>query len=248
MDLPPISAHDVAKAFRSFPVTTSVGCDSIPLSLVAHLSEPLREAIATILNEIESKGAWPTELATSLVHFIPQPSGGRRPIGVLPTLVRVWECARKLLAQRWARDSRRHYDWATQGRSAELAAWHQSLIDEAASADGLRIASVFFDLTKAFETIRLDLVWDVGRRYGFPLPLPRLALEAFAFERRLRYQSSVSAPTATLSAVLAGGGLAQTGMLLVILRPPEPLWDELQIRGLSLCIYVDDIALHVTST
>ena len=130
-------------------------------------------------------------------HLIPTPIGGKRPIGVLPTLVRLWKRTSKPLVQHWARESRRVYDWATQGRSAELAAWHQSLIDEAACADGMRIASVFFDLTKAFETIRLDLVWDAGRQYGFPLTLLRLSLEAFAFERRLRYQNAISAPTAT---------------------------------------------------
>ena len=128
------------------------------------------------------------------------------------------------------------------------AAWHQSLIDEAACADDKRTASVCFDLTRAFETIRLDLVWEAGKQYGFPLPLLRLSLEAFAFERRLRYQSAVSAPTATLSAVLAGGGFAQTAMLLVLLRPLDLLWDGFQNRGLSLCVYVDDIARHVTGT
>ena len=79
------------------------------------------------------------------------------------------------MVQQRARESRRHYDWATQGRSAELAAWHQSLIDEVACADGMRTASVFFDLTKAFETIRLDLVWEAGRQYGFPPALLRLS-------------------------------------------------------------------------
>ena len=247
-ELPPISADDIRRAARTFPATTSIGCDAIAPSLLAHLSEPLREAIAALLNEIERTGRWPRELATSLIHLIPKPSGGRRPIGVLPTLVRIWERARKSLVQRWARESRRHYDWASQGRSAETAAWHQSLLDEAACADGLKSASVFFDLTKAFETIRLDLVWEAGIRHGFPLSLLRLSLEAFAFDRRLRFQTAVSDPTSTLSAVLAGGGFAQTAMLLVLLRPLDLLWDGFQNRGLSICVYVDDIALHASGS
>ena len=37
-------------------------------------------------------------------------------------------------------------------------------------------------------------------------------------------------------------------MLLVLLRPLDLLWDGFQNRGLSLCVYVDDIAVHVIGT
>ena len=97
------------------------------------------------------------------------------------------ETVRKPLTERWFREVRREHDWATQGRSAEAVAWHQSLIDEAATADGLSSATVFFDLAKAFETIRLDMVWHAGLSYGFPPAVLRLTLEAFAFARRLKY-------------------------------------------------------------
>ena len=246
--MPLISAADVLKAASTFPKGTSIGCDAIPLAVLADLSEPLRDAIARLLNHLEREGSWPAEVSTALVHLIPKPSGGRRPIGVLPTLVRIWERIRKREVQKWAGATRRHYDWATQGRSAEAAAWNQSLFDEAAAADGLQTATVFLDLAKAFETIRLELVWQAGIQFGFPLDLLRLSLEAFAFERRLTYQSAISAPTNTLSAVLAGGGLAQVSMLLVLMRPLDRLWDGFQNQGLSLCAYVDDVALHFAGT
>ena len=55
-------------------------------------------------------------------------------------------------------------------------------LDEAATADGLQSAAVvFFDLAKAFETARPDLVWQAGVAYGFPLRPLRLTLEAFAY-------------------------------------------------------------------
>ena len=246
--MPSISAADVLRAARTFPKGTSIGCDDVPPSALADLSEPLRDALACLLNHLERRGSWPSETATSLIHLIPKPSGGRRPIGVLPTLVRIWERIRKCEVQKWTSATRRHYDWATQGRSAEAAAWTQSLFDEAAAADGLQTATVFLDLAKAFETIRLELVWQAGVRFGFPLDLLRMTLEAFAFERRLTYQSAISAPTDTLSAVLAGGGMAQVSMLLVLMRPLDRLWDGFQNRGLSLCAYVDDVALHFAGT
>ena len=161
------------------------------------LSLPLQRTIADFLNLTEQAGTWPDAVATALIHLIPKNDGGRRPIGVLPTIVRMWETARKPLVQRWARDSSRHYDWATQGRSAEAAAWNQSVIDEAATADGLDSATAFVDLAKAFERIRLEDAWRAGVRFGFPLHILRLALEAFVFARRLSYQGAVSESTYT---------------------------------------------------
>ena len=95
------------------------------------------------------------------MHPIPKPIGGRRPIAVLATVVRSWERARKLTIREWARNQK-GYDWAARGRSAEAASWTRSLYDEAATQKGLTSAAVFFDLTKAFETIRLEDVWYAG--------------------------------------------------------------------------------------
>ena len=169
----PLDADDILRAANTFPQRTSIGCDAVPPSSIAFLSAPLRAAIADLLNEAETSGVWPSSVATAMVHLIPKPGGGRRPIGVLPTLVRIWERARKSMVQKWSRENRRQYDWATQGRSSESAAWHQSILDEAATADGLQSAAVFLDLAKAFETIRLDLVWQAGVQHGFPLSLLR---------------------------------------------------------------------------
>ena len=84
--------------------------------------------------------------------------------------------------------------------------------------------------------------------FGFPPSVLRLTLESFAFARRLTYQQAVTHPTHTLSAVLAGGGFAQTAMLLILLAPLDHLWDGFQNRGISLCVYVDDIALHAVGS
>ena len=60
---------------------------------------------------------------------------------------------------------------------------HQALLDEAAVVDSLASATIFVDLTKAFETARLQDVWAAGRYFQFPDALLRLMSEAFAFAR-----------------------------------------------------------------
>ena len=239
-----ITAEQVARAARTFPVETSIGCDSYPPSTFASFSLELRQCIADFLNLLEEEGEWPHEAATALIHLIPKTDGGRRPIGVLPSIVRIWERIRKPIVRDWMRRNSRSYDWTSQGRSSEGAAWHQSLLDEAAKADGLASAAALMDLSKAFERVALHHVWAAGVRHGFPLRILKLILEAFAFARRLSYQGSISEAILTLSAVLAGGGFAQVALYLVLLDPI----DQVQVTypiGVTICTYVDDIGVHV---
>ena len=210
--LTPLTAQDIWTAARSFSSTTSVGCDGFPPRALADLSTPLRDCIAQFLNLAEQTGKWPSSVEASLIHLIPKPEGGRRPIGVLPSIVRVWERARKETVQRWVGEHARSYDWATQGRSSEGAVWYQSLVDEGAAADGHSSATVLMDLSKAFEMVSLQKVWEAGVRHRFPLHILRLVLESFAFARHLTYQGAISEGTLTLSAVLAGGGFAQVAL------------------------------------
>ena len=89
--LPPITAADLEKAARTFSPDTGIGCDGFPPRALADLSTPLRECVAQFLNYVDTVGYWPEAVATALIPLIPKTDGGRRPIGVLPTIVRVWE-------------------------------------------------------------------------------------------------------------------------------------------------------------
>ena len=135
--------------------------------------------------------------------------------------MRIWERARKPVIREWAARNHKEYDWAARGRLAETAAWTQSLYDEAASQQGLASAAVFFDLKKAFEMVRLENVWAAGLRARFPAGILRLAMESFAFARRLTFCKEVVEPVHTFSAILAGSGMAQTALAIVLVEPLE---------------------------
>ena len=49
-----------------------------------------RQEIADFLNRLEEIGCWPEQLRHTLIKFIPKPKGGKRPIGLLTALVRLW--------------------------------------------------------------------------------------------------------------------------------------------------------------
>ena len=56
----------------------------------------------------------------------------------------------------------RSYNWAANRRSPEAAVWKQALRAEAAAARGLESAACLLDLVKAFEMVKLELVWRGG--------------------------------------------------------------------------------------
>ena len=102
------------------------------------------------------------------------------------------------------------------------------------------------DLTKAFEMVRLDLVWRAGLRlYLHPLVLG-LMLESFAFARVITAQCLVTDPAHTLSAILAGGSFATDALFMVFMGKCDDLlvmhWTA------ELCLFVDDLTIHVTGT
>ena len=112
---PPITGRQVQKAAVSFKTGTGEGVDSLHPRAFLWLSQPLQEAVATFLNVVEATGTWPMTVSSVLLHLIPKPSGGRRPIAPLAAIVRVWERIGKPIIRKWSEDNRHDYDWAGRG-------------------------------------------------------------------------------------------------------------------------------------
>ena len=165
---------------------------------------------------------------------------------LLAGLVRLWERARSLIIQKWRAGVARHYNWAAKGRSPQAAVWLHAFKAEAASAKGICSAAGLLDLVKAFEMVRLELVWFRGLELGFPALILRMVLEIFSFTRRLLLSGAVSDPVDTLSAILAGSGFATDAMFIVLIKPCDTLVKE--IPASDLCLFVDDLTVHVVGT
>ena len=89
--LPAIRAEDIRKAAKTFKAATALGVDGFRPRWLTLLSDELLDAYGQLLGDIESIGIWPNQVMTILIAQLPKPDGGRRPIGLLPTIVRVWE-------------------------------------------------------------------------------------------------------------------------------------------------------------
>ena len=99
--LPPITAKQIRSAALSFSTKTAVGEDWLHPRLVAFLSEDVRDCYAQVLNTAELSGRWPSLVSVNLINLIPKPTGGLRPIGLMATLIRIYERVRKSIVARW---------------------------------------------------------------------------------------------------------------------------------------------------
>ena len=142
--LPPLSCEALRKAARTFKTTTGVGVDAIVPTQYAWLSDELLGNIGKFLETVEACGCWPDQTKLSIIHLIPKQSGGKRPIGILASIIRLWDRARKHVAEAWRGTCLRDYDWMRTGRGAERSVWAQTVYEEAAAAQGLTTASIFY--------------------------------------------------------------------------------------------------------
>ena len=244
-ELPPITTsmlREVAKSYKEF---TGRGSEGIHPRWIGWLSDPLLELIADLLMMLEAGGYWPEQLE-ALVVLIPKADGGRRPVGLLPAIIRIWERCRRPVVQAWRATVSRDYNWAAKGRCPEDAVWKQALRGEVARAEGKETGSTLVDLVKAFEMVRLELVWQAGLRLHFPPLILRMVMEVFSLGRRLILDKAVAATIFTLSAILAGGSFATDALYVILVKTCDGILIE--HPGTDLCLFVDDITLSVTGS
>ena len=241
--LPSVTPNDIRRCANAFARCTGRGCENIHPRWFGWLSDGLLSEIADLLTDLERLGFWPKPIQHIIVALIPKADGGRRPIGLLPALVRLWEKLRRPVVARWRTATTRSYNWAAKGRSPQAAVWKESLRSEAAAAKGLSSGAVLIDLVKAFEMVRLELIWYAGVRLGFPVAILRLILESFAFDRRLKCGGAYSEAFETKSAILAGGGYATDALFMILVDPCDMLIQT--FPSADICLFVDDLTIHV---
>ena len=90
--------------------------------------------LVNLLLWCETFGLWPSTIRLVIIVSLPKPDGGRRDIGLLPLLPRIWMRARRYVVKLWERTNLPPWIYAEVGNGADIAAWRQSANVEAAAA------------------------------------------------------------------------------------------------------------------
>jgi len=245
--MPAITAEQVQIAGRSFKEHTGVGADLVHPRLYGHLTPQGCQAVANLLNDVERLRRWPKHQQCLLYFLSLKPNGKDRPIGLLPSLIRLWEAVRVPIMQDWLRQYPRAWDCCAAGNTCEGAVWETLLAHE---ADGIVdkphqvvTATLIIDLVKAFERAQLQHVWEWGMYYNFPKALLAMILTYFGYARRLVVDGCVSEQLQTCTAIVAGSRFSVCLLRMVLQWPMDELqrqWPDMRLK-----VFVDDASLQL---
>jgi hypothetical protein len=98
---PTFGVAELRSAALTFPVGTGTGVDNVSPRAFARLSDHLLMQLATILLVSEACGRWASSLCAVVIVLLPKQDGGRRPIGLMHGVVRLWARVRGRIAREW---------------------------------------------------------------------------------------------------------------------------------------------------
>ncbi len=223
-----------------------MGVEGITLADFDALDDDGIEACISVLMACESVGYIPRLLALVIVKMIPKKDGGRRPIGLMPSLYRIWGKVRADDVRNWERRWAREYFAAGPGKSAESAAWRAALRAELAAASRAESASVLWDLLKCFEHGRHTLLAGEVHAVGFLVAVARMSVEMYKAERRLVVDEAVSEPILPTRGFMAGCSRALALIKVVMVRRMDAYVARHPRVNFDLC--VDDVEMQAVGT
>ena len=180
-----------------------------------------------------------------LIVLLPESDGGLRPIGLFPTVIRLWMRARVCIARAW--ESLNHLPrlFGGVGMGAQRAAWQAAFAAELAALKCQDHVQVLLDLVKAFETIPHHKLIAAARAKGYCLCVLILSLAAYRLQRSAGVNGVYSRMLRATRGITAGSGFATSELRLLLLD----MMLELQRRWvpvLNAMLYVDDLTLSAT--
>ena len=193
----------------------------------------------------EDTGVWSTALPLVLIVLLPKDGGGFGPIGLFPTLIRIWMKARSMVARDWEELTASPDLYGSKGMGAQRAAWTSAFSAEAAACDGKNHAAVLLDLVKAFEMVSHAELARAARKHGFSLKVLRLSLAAYRIALSIGIDEVYSDTVTACRGITAGSGFATTELRLLL---TDLMFDLRHLWPASLKLYVDDLTIAAQGT
>ncbi len=244
--LPRPTVAEVRGASKRFKRTTGQSADRVNPRDIGDLGDEVIDILIELMTCCELLGAIPEVVALVVVVLIAKKAGGRRPVGLLPALYRLWAKVRQPHVRRWEAEWERRYFAAGRGRSACDIAWLRALRAEYASSVGATAASVLWDLRKCFEHGSHTLLAQEAKELSFPLAIARLAVAMYGTERRLTLDGAFSEPIKPSRGFIAGCANALAAIKATMIRR----MDSFVARNpdCDVDMFVDDAELQSVGT
>ena len=195
----------------------------------------------------EATGRWPDAVDAVLIVLLPRADGGRRPISLFASVVRLWMRARIYMARQWEAKHPNTALYGSKGMGAQRAAWTAAAGAEAAKLAKKAHAQALLDLVKAFEKVLHQKLIDAAADKHYPMTTLRLSLAAYRLARSVGNEGIYSRLIRTSQGIIAGSGIATSELRVLLIGMIEAIqatWPTEQ--GISVMLYVDDITISAT--
>lgn len=213
--IPELTVQMFCQACMTYPVGTGLGWDQVHPRALTRLTARVLLQLVFCLLAADTSGQWPQLVGWVIIVHLPKPDGGRRPIGLIPFLPRIWSRTRRAIASKWEAQNSRAYLYGGAGKGAEVAAWRQAARAEIAAANADHYAQGL--LVKAYERIPYWVLLREAKRLGYPIRLLRLSVATYRLLRVIRIDSAVSLTIPAIQGIVAGSGAATTEMRLLMI-------------------------------
>ena len=235
----------IRNAAATFPAGTGLGADNIAPRAFARLSEEALGSLAALFAQFELIGRWADVLSLILIILLPKSDGGVRPIGLFPSVIRIWMRARVYIARAWEAEHALPCLFGGQGMGAQRAAWEAAFAAEVAGLQRQEHLQALLDLVKAFEMIPHALLVKAAREKGYNLAILRLSLAAYRLWRSVGVDGTFSRRVRATRGITAGSGFATSELRVLLLGVIERVRENWSPYIASLKLYVDDLTIGV---
>ncbi|KAJ9458219.1 hypothetical protein DIPPA_06750 [Diplonema papillatum] len=171
MEAGTITGEELRILLRKKPKKSASGVDGWRMAELRELPLPLLNALADVMNLVETTGDWPASMTTALVSMVPKDESQdplhTRPITVTSAVYRLWACRRLadivLWQEEWIEEGQKGF---RPGHRIEDVLMEIGLEMEDALLDGEPLYGVALDFRKCFDMVPREIVLRLAEDLG----------------------------------------------------------------------------------
>lgn len=203
--------------------------------------------MADLLSHIEERGTRPRYILYNIVVLMGKPTGGTRPIALMPMIYRVRTKVRRPHITRWAKYHEGPRDAAIRGSSPLRAALNSQLLDEVGRYKQGTNGTILFDMEKFYDNISITKLMMLGLQHGYPRRLMSLGLQMHMACRGLKCYNTHPSHTMPTNGIMAGCAQSTTFakvLLMDVVQTMYTTWEIGQLKyNAQVRTSVDDIVI-----
>ena len=238
-----LTACEIREAAKTFSAKTTT-CDGWHPKMFAWLPDHHLDKLAEIMALWEEIGSPALLNQDLIVKLIPKSAGGYRPIGLFPSLARLYGKARQPIIRRWMKEAIPDpmINMAS-GRRVGDATWRHKILAIIDTDHHKYVLEGLWDVQKCFEHVNRRKLVNIAAALHYPVDLLAVSLSTYRWPRTLLLEKNiVTTPVWPNSGIAAGSPQATYELAAYTILAMRRLAEAWPCARLSL--HADDLTFQ----